>query len=458
MTKQKKSATKKLLTFGAALVVLIGITALAAKSFGWIGADDSAKEVETATAKLKTITQLVSASGKIQPEVEVTLRPEVSGEITDLPVKEGDYVEQGDLLVRIKPDIYQARIDEINASLLTQKARLEEAKASLLETESVYNQKEQLFEADAISKTEFTQAETNYRAQQANHKAAQYQVQSIQAQLHQANEELQKTIIRAPRQGTVSRLAVESGERVLGNTQSIGTELLRIAEMDQLEVQIQVNENDIVNVTENDTARIEVDAYPERTFEGIVTEIANSSEVSGEGTNEQVTNYDVKIRIITPHNLEMAGSEDIVQETTSEMPESTSAPSFKPGMSATVDVETESVFNVVTVPIQAVTVRDIAGDASEAPDSAETDTASASQDLVIPEEDLRKVVFVVNDGQVERKLVETGISDNTHIQILDGINAGEEIVVGSYRILSNDLNDGDRVEVNNSKFDLAANN
>lgn len=450
MAKQKKSPTKKLLYVGIGLIVVFGLGAVLAKSMGWLGGETAAREVEATDAKLKTITQVVSASGKIQPEVEVILRPEVSGEIIELPIQEGDYVEKGDLLVRIKPDIYKARIDETNASLLTQKARLEQARANLLEAESVYNQNKKLYESDAISKTEFVQSETNYKAQKANFEAAKYQVQSIEAQLEQANEELEKTIIRAPRQGTISNLPVEVGERVLGNTQAIGTELLRIAKMDQMEVQIQVNENDIVNVSLNDTANIEVDAYPERTFKGIVTQIANSAEISGQGTNEQVTNYEVKIRVTTPHNLDMTGNDQIVQQASQEVPENSFTPSFKPGMSATVDVQTETANNVVSVPIQAVTVRDFAEETS-ASDSVQSDTTS-NEDLIIPDEDLRKVVFVIEDGIASRKEVKTGISDNTHIQILSGIDAGQQIVIGSYRTLSKDLKDGDKVKVNNNKF------
>ncbi len=450
MAKKKKSPTKKLLYFGIGLIVIFGLGAVLAKSFGWIGGENAGKQVETAEAKLKTITQVVSASGKIQPEVEVILRPEVSGEIIELPIKEGDYVEKGELLVRIKPDIYQARIDETNAALLTQKARMEQARANLLEAESSYNQNKKLYESEAISKSEYIQSKTNYEAQKANFQATKYQVQSSEAQLEQAKEELEKTIIRAPRKGTISSLPVEVGERVLGNTQSIGTELLRIAKMDQMEVQIQVNENDIVNVSVNDTANIEVDAYPERAFKGTVTEIANSAEITGEGTNEQVTNYEVKIRVTTPHNLDMTGNEQIVQRASQEVPEGSVTPSFKPGMSATVDVQTETAYNVVSVPIQAVTVRDFADDAQS--DSVQTDTSSANQDLVIPEEDMRKVVFVVEDGTAKRKEVKTGISDNTHIQILSGVSAGEQIVIGSYRVLSRDLEDGDKVSVNNNQF------
>jgi HlyD family secretion protein len=456
---KRKSSTKKLLYVIAALVILIGLGAAIGKSMGWMGGGTDVKDVETTEAKLKTITQVVSASGKLQPEVEVILRPEVSGEIIELPIKEGDYVKQGELLVRIKPDIYQARIDETNAMLLTQKARLEQARASLLEAESVYEQNQQLYEKGAISKTEYVQSETNYEAQKANFNAAKYQVQSSEAQLEQAKEELQKTIIRSPRNGTISKLAVEVGERVLGNTQSIGTELLRIANMDQMEVQVEVNENDIVNVSTGDTASIEVDAYPERSFKGVVTEIANSAEISGEGTNEQVTNYEVKIRVATPHNLDMVGDKDLVQQAMKEMPEDEFVPSFKPGMSATVDVETQTVRNVVSVPIQAVTVRDFADEnASSKSDTTQSDTTEVDEDLIIPEEDMRKVVFVVEDGKAKRKEVTTGISDNTHTQILSGIEAGEQVVTGSYRMLSRELADGDEVNVDNNKFSRMASN
>jgi len=463
MTKKKKSATKKLLIFGILLIVVFGIGAVLAKSLGWIGGDTAGKEVETAEAKLKTITQQVSASGKMQPEVEVILRPEVSGEITELPIKEGDYVKKGDLLVRIRPDIYQARIEETNATLLTQKARMEQAKANLLEAESVFKQNKKLHETNAISEAEFVQSKSNYEAQKANYQAAKYQVQSSEAQLDQAKEELAKTIIRAPRNGTISKLSVELGERVLGNTQSIGTELLRIAKMDQMEVQVQVNENDIVNVSVGDTSNIEVDAYPEKTFKGVVTEIANSAEISGAGTSEQVTDYEVKIRVTTPHNLDMTGEEMVQRATQDEVPGGKFVPSFKPGMSATVDVQTETAHNVVSVPIQAVTVRDFAKDKNSSTNkngkAKQNDSTSVDEDLVIPKEDLRKVVFVVNDGVAHRREVKTGISDNTHIQILSGLKASEEVVVGSYRILSKELSDGDKVNVNNKKFkQMALNN
>ncbi len=455
MTSGKSSPTRKLLYIGLGFVVLIGALAVLASAMGWLGGEQEGKSVETATAKLKTITQIVSASGKIQPEVEVILRPEVSGEIIDLPVKEGDYVRKGDLLVRIKPDIYQARIDEINASLLTQKARMEQARASVIEAESRFNQQKTLYDKNLASQAEYIQAKSNFEAQQANFNAAKYQMQSIEAQLDQAKEELQKTIIRSPRDGTISKLAVEQGERVLGQTQMTGTELMRIADMNNMEVQVQVNENDIVMVSPGDTTNIEADSYPDRLFQGIVTEIANSAEVTGQGTNEQVTNYEVKIRIITPHNLAMAGKE-LEMKVSAENPESGFSPSFKPGMSATVDIETETAYNVVSVPIQAVTVRDFAKDKPE-PDSADVADGSESEaDSMVPEEDLRKVVFIVEDGKALRREVETGISDNTHIQILSGVDTNQEIVIGSYRTLSRDLEDGDKVKVNNNRLQQLA--
>jgi len=459
MSKQKKGSTKKLLIFCGVLIVLLGAGAVLARSMGWIGGEEAGKTVETAEAKYKTITQVVSASGKIQPEVEVIMRPDVSGEIIALNVEEGDFIRQNDLMLRIRPDIYQSRIEEINASLLTQKARLQQAKASLLEAESVFRKQKMLYEKELTSESAFVQAQTQFKSQQANHEAAKYQVQSVEAQLQQAKEELQKTIIRAPKDGTVSKLAVEQGERVLGNTQTTGTEMMRIADMNHMEVQVEVNENDIVNVSVGDTANIQVDAYPERTFKGIVTEIANSAMISGQGTSEQVTNYEVKIRISTPHNLDMAASEEIEKRAAGELSQNRFSPNFKPGMSATVDVQTETVRQVVAIPIQSVTVRDLSQinkNSETNADSTSTDSAKTEEGSFIPKEDLRKVVFVIREGKAERQEVKTGISDNTHVQVLSGIENGDQIVIGSYRILSKELNDGDKVNINNNKFGAVA--
>lgn len=456
---KNKSATSKLLKILAIIVVLIVVGGVVANMTGMLDGGTGAYQVQTESAELRTITQLVSSSGRIQPETEVIIRPDVSGEIIELTVKEGDFVREGDLLLRIKPDLYEARIDELNASLLTQQARMEQARSSMLQAEVEFRKIEPLYNQDLVSELEYLQLKNNYEAQQSNFVAAEYQIESARAQLRRAEEELQQTVIRSPQDGTISTLAVEVGERVLGQAQTAGTEMMRIARMEQMEVEVDVNENDIVNVSVADTSIIEVDAYPNRVFEGVVTEIANSAQISETGSADQVTNYKVKIRITTPHNLERAGSE-FMAVNVSESPEYSDNPDFKPGMSATVDIRTNTVYNVVSIPIQAVTVRDFANDrvggvvetevdeensANEISESGNNDSQSRQP----AEEDFRRVVFVNNNGIANRVEVETGISNNTHIQIMNGLSAGDEVITGSYRILSRDLENEDEIEVTN---------
>ncbi len=443
---KKKSPTKRLLRILGILVLLIVIVGVIAKFAGWLDGGPAEISVETEEAELRTITQIVSASGRIQPEVEVIIRPDVSGEIIELAVKEGDFVRQGDLLVRIKPDIYQAQIDNLNAALLTQQSRMEQAKANMLQAEAEFLKNEQLYEQDVISELEYQQSKNNYEAQKANLKAAEYQIESARAQLRRAEEELEQTVIRAPQDGTITQLVVEQGERVLGQSQMAGTEMMRVARLEQMEIEVDVNENDIVNVSLSDTASIEVDAYPNRSFKGVVTEIANSAEVTGSGSAEQITNYKVKIRITTPHNLDQAPG-DFIAMNVSENPEENFVPNFKPGMSATVDIKTNTVYDVVTVPIQAVTVRDFASDTTAQSDTTATDNNTGNG--LGSREDFRKVVFVNNDGTANRVEVETGISDNAYMQIMSGLEAGQEIVTGNYRVLSRELEDGDKIVVEN---------
>lgn len=444
----KKSPTKRLLKILGVIVVLVVILGVVAKFAGWLDGGPAEKTVETETVELRTITQIVSASGRIQPEVEVIIRPDVSGEIIELAVDEGDFVRQGDLLVRIKPDIYQAQIDNLNANLLTQQSRMEQARANMLQAEVEYEQNKQLYDQGVISDLEYKQSLNSFEAQKANFKAAEYQIESARAQLRQAQEELEQTVIRAPQDGTITQLAVEQGERVLGQSQMAGTEMMSVARLEQMEIEVDVNENDIVNVSLSDTASVEVDAYPNRSFEGVVTEIANSAEVSGQGSAEQITNYKVKIRITTPHNLDQS-SADFLAMNVSENPSQNFVPNFKPGMSATVDIKTNTVYDVVTVPIQSVTVRDFATDTT----AAETDPAtirSESESRPGSQEDFRKVVFINDDGTAKRVEVETGISDNTFMQIMSGLDAGQEVVTGSYRVLSRELQDGDKIIVSNN--------
>lgn len=446
MTKTK-SPTKRLLKILGILIVVIVVLGVVAKMAGWLDGGDTEKTVETQTVERRTITQIVSASGRIQPEVEVIIRPDVSGEIIELAVQEGDFVREGDLLVRIKPDIYQAQIDNLNANLLTQQSRMEQARANMLQAEVEYKKNQQLYEKDLISELEYQQSLNNYEAQKANFKAAEYQIESARAQLRQAEEELEQTVIRAPQDGTITQLAVEQGERVLGQSQMAGTEMMSVAKLEQMEIEVDVNENDIVNVTLSDTASIEVDAYPNRSFEGVVTEIANSADVSGSGSAEQITNYKVKIRITTPHNLDQSSS-DFLAMNVSENPTENFVPNFKPGMSATVDVKTNTVYDVVSVPIQAVTVRDFAADTTAQSDS--TSTENKTSNGLGTREDFRKVVFVNNDGIANRVEVETGISDTAFMQVMSGLEEGQEIVTGSYRVLSRELQDGDKILVSNN--------
>lgn len=446
MAKQK-SSTKSLLKVLGALLLVIIVLGVVAKVAGWLDRGPAEKTVETQTVERRTITQIVSASGRIQPETEVIIRPDVSGEIIELAVNEGDFVRTGDLLVRIKPDIYQAQIDNLNAALLTQQSRMEQARANMLQAEVEYEKSQKLYDRNLVSDLEYKQSLNNYEAQKANFKAAEYQIESARAQLRQAQEELEQTVVRAPQDGTITQLAVEQGERVLGQAQMSGTEMMRVARLEQMEIEVDVNENDIVNVSIADTASLEVDAYPNRSFEGVVTEIANSAEVSGEGSAEQITNYKVKIRITTPHNLEQSSS-DFMALNVRENPAENFTPNFKPGMSATVDIKTNTVYDVVSVPIQAVTVRDFASDSTAQSDT--TSSTNNSGNSLGSREDFRKVVFVNNEGTANRVEVETGISDNTFMQIMSGLDAGQEIVTGSYRVLSRELQDGDKILVSNN--------
>lgn len=443
---QKTSSTKKLLKIAVAVLVFFVLFAFAARHFGLLDSGPSTTAVEIAEAEIRTITQIVSASGRIQPEVEVIIRPDVSGEIIELNVKEGDFVREGDLLLRIRPDLYQAQIDNLNANLLTQKARMEQARASKLTAEVEYLSAKQLFDREMISELEYLKNKNNFEAQQANFRAANFQIESAKAQLRRAEEELQQTVIRSPKNGTISRLAVERGERVLGQAQTAGTEMMRIARLEQMEVVVDVNENDIVNVSLSDTASIQVDAFPNRSFEGIVTEIANSADVTGGGSADQVTNYKVKIRITTPHNLLQSG-EGLRRETSGEVA-LIGSPNFRPGMSGTVDISTNTAYNVVAVPIQAVTVRDFSRDKAVNSDTTNVNNGNSSKRA--SGEDFRRVVFVHKDGVAHRREVETGISDNSHIEIIKGLKEGEEIVTGSFRVLSRELSDGDNISVTRS--------
>lgn len=459
----KKKRTSRRLKIVGGLVVALLLIAVVGSVTGVFGGGPRGLAVEAEEAERRDITQVVTAFGRVQPEVEVKISPDVSGEIVELPVREGDQVKKGDLLAAIQPDFYAAQVEQAEAGVKQAKATLAQRRADLLQAEAEYERQRNLFERNVISQSDLEQAKTAYEVAEASYEAAQYQVESAEAQQREAGEQLSRTRLYAPMDGTVSKLDVEPGERVVGTSQMSGTEMMRIARLGQMELEVDVNENDVVNVAEGDTAAIEVDAYPERSFRGMVTEIANSARVSGEGTQEQVTNFPVKIRILDAHNVGYRGGEDVAADdvqslSEEEMPLSADAalpPIFRPGMSGTVDVFTQTETDVVSVPIQAVTVRDFnavrppADQDSVQADAEQTEAEEPAAKAAGPrKEDLRKVVFTIGpDGEAEMVEVETGISDDTHIVVKRGLEGGERVVIGPYRAVSSELSPGMEVRV-----------
>lgn len=422
-----------------ALVVIAIVLLAVGKKKGWFGQQNGIK-ISTELVEPRDITEVVSANGKIQPEIEVKVSPDISGEVIELYVKEGDEVKAGDLLAVIDPEIYRSTLDRAVAALNSQKAneanagaRLAQARAQFTNARLSFQRNEKLHKEGAISSAEYDAAKASFEVAEAEVQAAEqgvkastYTVRSAEASVKEARESLQKTSIFAPTNGTVSRLSIEKGERVVGASQfSSGTEIMRIANLNSMEVNISVNENDIVRVSLGDTCIVEVDSYLDRDFRGIVTEIATSANITGTSV-DQVTNFDVKVRILPESYSDM-------------VPEDNARFSpFRPGMSATVDIQTEKVYNVLTVPIQAVTTR--SGDDSLMKSSAD------SMDLIgMDEEEIQEVVFLYEDGKAKMLNVSTGIQDNAYIQITKGLEKGQEVITAPYRAVSRNLKDGDVV-------------
>jgi HlyD family secretion protein len=423
---------KKILPYAIALVVVAIIILVVGKKAGWFGQEYSIS-VATETVESKTITELITANGKIQPETEVKISPDVAGEIVELYVEEGDEVKEGDLLCVIKPDIYVSALNRAEASLNSSKARLAQAQAQQIEREMAFNRAQQLYNSGAIPVSEYESAEAAYKVAQAEVKAAEFSVKSAEASVSEANEQLTKTKIYAPISGTISALNVEKGERVVGTSMMIGTDMMVVADLDRMEVQVEVNENDIVKVTKNDTALVEVDAYLQRKFKGIVTEIANSASTTGTAT-DQVTNFDVKVFLLAESYTDLIDSV------------SGNIYPFRPGMSATVDIQTETRENVISVPIAAVTTRVKKEGGGTEEVTAEDTTEDGSTDNtgdeeIIQREEKQEVVFVYKDGVVRKVEVKTGIQDSNSIEILEGVSEGDEIVVAPYNAITKTLKD-----------------
>ena len=331
MAKKSKATRNLLIAIGVVFLLLLGFAGLNAA--GVFGDKETGIVVETDKVETRHVTQTVTASGKIQPEVEVSISPDVPGEIIALPVNEGDRVNRGDLLARIRPDDYLAQVERGEASVLQSKAVLAQRRADLLNAELEAKRQEDLFKKEAVSDSDYQRAKTQHEVAKAAYEAADYSVKSTEAQLREFQEQLAKTSIYSPMSGTISMLEVELGERVVGTSQMAGTEMMRVAKLDQMEIEVDVNENDVVNVGLQDSSVIEIDAYPGRVFKGLVTEIANSARVSAAGTQEQVTNFPVKIRVKDRHNIQagavLASAEDVSMEELP--PPEEDIPNFRPG-------------------------------------------------------------------------------------------------------------------------------
>lgn len=438
------SRNNRLIIFLVAIVAVLLIVLLVGKKQGWIGGG-KATEVSAETVSKKNITERVSASGKIYPQVDVKMSPDVSGEITELYVKEGDSVKAGDLLAKIKPDIYQAILDRAIAALNTAKANSLQSQSSLTQVnaefdraEKNYNRNKDLHNQKVISDADFEVIDAAYKTAKANFEgakmsvqAADYNVQSAQASVKEAQEDLRKTTIYAPNTGVISQLNIEKGERVLGTTQMQGTDMMHISDLDAIEARVDVSENDVLRVKLGDTAEIELDAYPDQKFKGLVNQIANSAETNLTGASEQVTNFEVKILLLKDSYKELIGKSG------KRFP-------FLPGMSASVDIMTNSVFNVMAVPIQSVTTReDTAGAAAK----SKAPVAENAGDIKKKNDKPNEVVFVVEQGKAKVVHVTTGIQDDEYIEIKSGLKGDEQVITGPFSAISRMLKNNDEVQV-----------
>jgi HlyD family secretion protein len=435
--------TTKWILFGS---VLLLIALVVMSKTGVFGKKESTN-VTTEKAERRTIIEVVNASGKIYPEIEVKISPDISGEITELTVQEGDTVKKGQLLARIYADIYSIQRDQAafgvnqsKAQVANSEAGLDALQAQLDQSQKNFDMQKKLFDDKVISKSEFNIAEANFKTAKANYNAGIQSIKSIsasvksaEASLNRANKDLGRTTIIAPMDGVVSLLNVKKGEKVAGNSFNVGTEILRIANMDKIEVRVDVGENDIPKVKLGDSALISIDAYSDRKFKGLVTQIASSnngaSSQSGlSTTSNDVTQYKVYIRLLPESYTDLLGKGSFP---------------FRPGMSATADIQTKTSTNVLSVSINAVTTRDKGEMVKKEIKSEEIDVNAKAPSL----DDLDVVVFIIGaDGKVKKTQVKTGIQDINYIEITEGLKEGDEVVTGPYDIVSKTLKDSIEVK------------
>jgi len=437
---------KKLLWIIILLVVVVAVL-VGLKKSGVIGKEEGIK-VSSEKAAQRTITETVNASGKVYPEVEVKVSPDISGEIVELNVNEGDSVKRGQVLARIYADIYLTQRDQVAAGVTQSKAQLSNSVASLEGLKAqmdnlkvIYERQKKLLAGKVISLSELEQAEQNYLTALANYNAAkeglksgEASIQNAQAQLAKADKDLSRTVITSPMDGIIS---LKKGERVAGNSFNVGTEMMRVADMSSIEVQVDVGENDIPKVKLGDTAIVEVDAYTNRKFKGLVYKIANpnTSTTTGTTTSTEVTNYKVHIRLLPQsyHDLTI----------------STHGFPFRPGMSASADIQTKTKLNVLSVPLNAVTTRDKKSDKapSDKTDDKPKDQQSTAKSTSA-DDDIDEVVFILQkDNTVKKLKVKTAIQDLNYIEVLEGLKPGDEVITGPYSVVSKTLKDGTLVQV-----------
>ncbi len=404
------------------IFVLIGIAVLILSSIVAAvlsGGREKVIAVQVEKVNRRDITQIVTGTGKIYPEVEVKISAEVSGEIVEMPVKVGQNVRKGQLLVKIKPDFYIARKEAVEASLKSALAQLEIAKANLSKAESEFKRAEELYNKKLISDAEYENARTSYNIMKAQYASASSAVEQARASLRQAEEDLAKTVIYSPIDGIITQLNAEVGERVVGTSQMAGTVIMVVADLSKMEARVDVSEVDVVHVSIGDTAILSVDAFPDKKLKGVVYEISNAAKTKGFGTQEEVVNFEVRIRIL---------DKDVP---------------LRPGMSVTADIETEKRFNVIAVPIQAVTVRNLKKDKSVKDASDESGSGGSSKN----DKDIVEVVFVVENGVAKMVPVKRGISGEMYVEIVEGLKGNEEVVVGSFKAINRELEDGVKVRI-----------
>lgn len=427
--------------------VLLLVALVVMSKAGVFGKEEGTK-VTAEKAQKRTIIELVNASGKVYPEVEVKVSPDISGEITELNVQEGDTVKKGQLLVRIFADIYSIQRDQAasgvaqsQAQVANSQAAVESLKAQMEQAQKSYDMQKKLFDEKVISQAEFNNVEATYKAAKANYNAGlqnirsgQAGIQSAQSNLQRANKDLSRTAVVAPMDGVVSLLSVKRGERVVGSNMMAGTEMLRIADMSKIEVRVDVGENDIPKVKVGDSASVEVDAYTDRKFKGIVTQIASSnngaaSQSSLSNTSTDVTQYKVYIRLLPESYMDLIGK--------GKFP-------FRPGMSANADIQTRTELNVISVPINAVTTRD---KNEEKEKTKKGNDVNSDQSISTNINDLEVVVFVLDkENKVHKKKVKTGIQDINYIEIKEGLTENEEVISGPYDVVSKELKEGKQVK------------